>query len=75
MECTSWLCSIVSSIMFAITVPNIPVIPLYMVFLTGCSAAVWTCWTRGSFGMMMNYLFIIAIDIAGLIKIWTQSVA
>lgn len=72
LECIAWLCSIISSILFAATVPTIPVVPLYCIFLTGCFAALWACWSRGSFGMVVNYSFIIVIDFVGLIRIFTQ---
>jgi hypothetical protein len=65
-EVIAWVSSIISSIIFAATVPNIPVIPLYVIFLTGCFAACWASWTRGSFGLVLNYIFIIVIDLIGL---------
>lgn len=67
-ELFAWVCSVVSAIIFAITVPNIPVIPLYGIFISGCCAAAWTCWTRGSFGLLANYVFLITIDLIGLGK-------
>jgi len=50
-EVLAWFCSVVSSIIFAATVPNVPVVPLYCVFLTGCFASIWSCYTRQSFGL------------------------
>jgi hypothetical protein len=44
------------------------VVPLYTIFICGCCAAAWTCWTRGSFGLLANYVFLIIIDIIGLIR-------
>jgi hypothetical protein len=41
-EVFSWACSLVSAIIFAATVPTIPVIPLYTIFISGCCAAAWT---------------------------------
>ena len=67
-EVFSWACSVISAIIFAATVPNIPVIPLYGIFISGCCAAAWTCWTRGSFGLLANYTFLIVIDCIGLAR-------
>ena len=67
-EVFSWACSLVSAIIFAATVPNIPVIPLYTIFISGCCAAAWTCWTRGSFGLLANYMCLIVIDCIGLAR-------
>ena len=67
-ELFSWACSVISAVIFAVTVPNIPVILLYSIFISGCCAAAWTCYTRGSFGLLANYVFLITIDIIGLAK-------
>lgn len=67
-EIFAWACSVISAIIFAITVPNIPVVPLYTIFISGCCASAWTCWTRGSFGLLANYIFLIVIDCIGLGK-------
>jgi len=48
-EVFAWACSVVSAVMFAATVPNIPVVPLYTIFIAGCFASAWACWTRRSF--------------------------
>jgi hypothetical protein len=44
------------------------VIPLYTIFISGCCAAAWTCWTRGSFGLLANYMCLIIIDCIGLAR-------
>ena len=71
-EVFAWACSVVSAIIFAASVPNIPVIPLYSIFIAGCCASAWTCWTRGSFGLLANYIFLITIDAVGLIRFILQ---
>jgi len=67
-EVFAWACSVISAIIFAATVPDIPVVPLYLIFISGCCSAAWTCWTRGSFGLLANYVFLITIDSIGLIR-------
>ena len=69
LEVLAWACSVITSVIFAVTVPDIPVIPLYSIFITGCVATLWTAYSRGSFGLVLNYTFIIAIDAYGFIKI------
>ena len=71
-EVFAWACSVVSAIIFAATVPTVPVIPLYSIFILGCCAAAWTCWTRGSFGLLANYAFLITIDCIGLARMLFQ---
>lgn len=72
-EVFAWACSVVSAIIFAISVPEVPVIPLYSIFISGCVASAWTCWTRGSFGLLANYIFLITIDAVGLIRFILQK--
>jgi hypothetical protein len=67
-EVFAWACSVISAVMFAATVPNIPVVPLYTIFISGCFASAWACWTRRSFGLMANSVFLIVIDGIGLIR-------
>ena len=67
-EVFAWACSVVSALIFAITVPNIPVVPLYAIFISGCCASAWACWTRRSFGLLANSSFLVTIDSIGLIR-------
>ena len=67
-EVYAWACSVISAIIFAVTVPNIPVVLLYSIFISGCVATIWTCYTRGSFGLVANYLCLVTIDSFGLIR-------
>lgn len=68
LEIFSWACSLISALMFAATVPNIPVVPLYSIFIAGCCSTFYCAWTRGSFGLMVNYALLISIDAFGLIR-------
>ena len=67
-EVFAWACSVISAIIFAATVPNIPVVPLYSIFITGCVCSAWACWTRKSFGLLANSVFLVIIDGIGLIR-------
>jgi len=67
-EIFAWTCSVISAVIFAATVPDIPVVPLYMIFICGCCASGWACYTRQSFGLMANAIFMIVIDSIGLLR-------
>jgi len=67
-ELFAWCCSVVSATIFAATVPNIPVVLLYTIFICGCCASGWACYTRRSFGLLANATFMIVIDSVGLIR-------
>jgi hypothetical protein len=67
-EVFAWACSVVSAVIFAATVPNIPVVPLYTIFIAGCISSAWACYTRRSFGLMANSVFLVIIDGIGLAR-------
>jgi len=67
-EVFAWACSVVSAVIFAATVPNVPVVPLYTIFIAGCVSSAWACYTRKSFGLMANSVFLVIIDGIGLVR-------
>jgi hypothetical protein len=67
-EVFAWACSVVSAVIFAATVPTIPVVPLYTIFIAGCVSSAWACYTRKSFGLMANSVFLVIIDGIGLVR-------
>ena len=71
-EVLAWAISIGCSITMALTVPNPPLIFLYPVWILGCSMYGWAAWTRGSFGMLANYLLLVTIDSVGLVRMIVQ---
>ena len=68
MEVTAWSMSIGCAITMAVTVPNPPLIPLYVFWISGCMIYAWAAWTRQSFGMLANYLLLVTIDLVGLAR-------
>ena len=71
-EVLAWAISIGCSITMAVTVPNPPLLVLYPIWILGCSMYGWAAWTRGSFGMLANYLLLVAIDSVGLVRMLVQ---
>ena len=67
-EVFAWAFSVVSAVIFAATVPHIPVVPLYTIFIAGCISSAWACYTRRSFGLMANSVFLVIIDAIGLAR-------
>ncbi len=67
-EVIAWAISIGCSITMALTVPTPPLIILYPIWILGCGMYAWAAWTRGSFGMIANYLLLVTIDSVGLVR-------
>jgi len=67
-EVIAWAISIGCSITMALTVPTPPLLILYPIWIIGCTMYGWAAWTRGSFGMLANYLLLVTIDSVGLVR-------
>ena len=67
-ELLAWAISIGCSITMASTVPNPPLLILYPIFICQCIMFGWASFSRKSFGMVANYLLLVAIDCVGLVR-------
>lgn len=67
-EVIAWVISIGCAIVMALTVPNPPLLYIYPVWIFGCTLYAWAAWSRRSFGMLVNYTLLVAIDITGLTR-------
>jgi hypothetical protein len=72
-EMLAWAISIGCSLVYAITVPHLPFVPLYAAFIIGCVISAGCAYSRGSFGIFGNYVLLATIDSAGLIKLLLQT--
>jgi hypothetical protein len=66
LELLAWFMSIGCTIWMGATLPNPPFLFLYPLFIVQCSIFGWAAWTRGSTGMLANYLLIVTIDIVAI---------
>ena len=71
-EVLAWAVSIGCSLTMAITVPTPPLLALYPIWITGCALYAWAAYTRGSFGMLANYILLVSIDSVGLVRMLFQ---
>ena len=67
-EVLAWGISIGCAITMAFTVPTPPLLILYPIWIAGCAMYAWAAYTRGSFGMIANYLLLVTIDTIGLLR-------
>lgn len=68
LESIAWAISIGCSITMALTVPTPPLLYMYPVWITGCAIYAGCAFSRGSFGMLANYILLTTIDSVGLIR-------
>lgn len=72
LEILAWFMSIGCALAMAATVPNPPFLILYPIFILQCAIFAWAARTRGSVGMLANYLLLVTIDSVALVKMWLQ---
>ena len=68
LELVAWFMSIGCTILMGVTLPNPPFLFLYPAFIVQCVIFAWAAWTRGSTGMMMNYILISTIDVIAITR-------
>ncbi len=68
LELLAWFMSIGCTMWMGYTLPNPPFIYLYPLFIIQCSIFGWAAWTRGSTGMVANYLLITTIDVVAITR-------
>lgn len=69
LEITAYCTSIICSLIMALTVPDVPFLLLYPLFIAHCAVFAYCAWTRNSTGMFANYLTLVAIDTIALVRL------
>jgi len=72
LEILAWFLSIGCAFTMMLTVPTPPFLILYPLFIFQCAIFAWAAKTRGSVGMLANYLLLVTIDSIALVKMWMQ---
>ena len=63
LEGINWALNLAVALLFALTVPNVPLITAYTLFLLALSISIWSAYSRGSFGLLMTSITIFIIDV------------
>lgn len=69
LETLAWAMNLTVALIFAATVPNIPLLAVYPIFLTALVIGMWSAVSRGSFGNLMTSITIFVIDSYAYIKL------
>jgi len=69
LELLAWIMSIGAAVLFALTVPAVPFVLFLTIAISGSAIYTWAAWTRGSFGMLSNYILLTVIDTVGLVRL------
>jgi len=69
LEVACWINNLLIAIIFNISVPNLPFLLLYPMWIGGALVLSWCSWSRGSFGMLATYMMFLAMDMYGWSKV------
>lgn len=69
LEITAWFMSIGCAVWMGLTLPNPPFLILYPLFILQCGIFGWAAWSRGSTGMVANYILLVTIDTIALVRL------
>ena len=71
-ETLCWLDSMACAVIVNSTVPNLPFLLLYPMWISGTLAYAWCAYSRQSFGMLTTFIMIATMDMMGYIKVLMQ---
>lgn len=69
LEVFAWVMSIGAALLFALTVPAVPFYLFLGMTIMNAIIYTWAAWTRGSSGMLANYLLLATLDTIALIRL------
>ena len=67
-ETWAWAFSIIAAVLFAATVPAVPLVLYLSITISNCSLYAWAAWHRGSFGLFANYLLLTVLDVVAIAR-------
>ena len=74
LEIVGWFGSVGCALGMTYFLPNPPLLPLYTIWVISTMIYSWAAWTRGSFGMVANYLLLSTIDLIALARMISNIV-
>ena len=69
LEIVNWMLNLAVALLFAFTVPNVPLLLCYTLFLIAIGISIYTSISRGSFGLLATSITIFVIDFVAWIKL------
>ena len=69
LETVNWIINLAVALIFALTVPKVPLLLCYTLFLLAIGISIYTSISRGSFGLLATSITIFIIDFVAWIKL------
>jgi hypothetical protein len=65
LEVVNWALNLVVAVIFAATVPQVPLLTVYPIFFVALAITIYSAVSRGSWGLLMTSVTMMAIDLVG----------
>ena len=73
LETVNWALNLAIALIFAITIPDVPLLIVYPIFFVALSISIYSAISRGSFGLLITSITLYIIDIIGFIRLLYNS--
>jgi hypothetical protein len=73
LETVNWVLNLAIALIFAITIPDVPLLIVYPIFFVALSISIYSAISRGSFGLLITSITLFIIDIIGFIRLLYNS--
>jgi hypothetical protein len=73
LETVNWALNLAIALIFAITIPDVPLLIVYPIFFAALSISIYSAISRGSFGLLITSITLYIIDIIGFIRLLYNS--
>lgn len=65
LETINWLLNFATALIFAVTVPDVPLHVVYPIFFMALTISIYTALSRHSFGLLITSITLLLINIVG----------
>jgi len=73
LETVNWALNLAIALIFAITIPDVPLLMVYPIFFVALSISIYSAISRGSFGLLITSITLFVIDLVAFIRLLYNS--
>lgn len=69
LETVNWTLNLTIALIFAITIPDVPLLMVYPIFFVALSISIYSAISRGSFGLLVTSVTLFVIDLVAFVRL------
>jgi len=73
LETVNWALNLAIALIFAITIPDVPLLMVYPIFFVALSISIYSAISRGSFGLLITSITLFVIDLVAFVRLLYNS--